>query len=202
MEGKATCRSLVRERQLWKQRWCVRFAKRENHNAGARNIAPTANRSTAYAWRLTGNTIALIAAKPANWRLPSPKPMNNPAIVCDCGTDPRLVAGIAAIACHVAKHAQWNHESQERVADSIARACSAAFTLVGNGRNRPAHVHVMCGPLADHIEVSVEFDEEIPQAKIKALGQNGPFRLTHYETGNAHSKLKFVELRDVPQATA
>src|ERR1700761_5610749 len=128
--------------------------------------------------------------------------MDSSTVSCECGTDPRLAPGIAAIACHVAKRADWDTEAQDRVATSTELACRAAFGLVGCNASRPAQIRVASSSTHDRIEVSVEFAEEVPTNKIKALAEDESFKLAHYETVNAHCLLKFVELRDARRVSA
>src|ERR1700722_14841639 len=116
-------------------------------------------------------------------------------IACDCENDPRLIAGIAAIASHVAKYAEWKSESQTQLAEATAEACREAFGVTEMGKDKAGSIRGVCEPFQDRIEVSIEFSGEYSEKEIAAVQKtkNGSASRLNYESADGHSRLKFVQ---------
>lgn len=83
---------------------------------------------------------------------------------CTLHNDPRLIAGAAALAAHVARHAGLSERAQEDLDEAVAEACRQAFRLSGRARRAGATIHLTVGSFPDRVEVAVEY----PEGKIPA----------------------------------
>jgi hypothetical protein len=124
-------------------------------------------------------------------------------IACDCENDPRLIAGIAAIASHVAKYAEWKSESQAQLAEATAEACREAFGVTEMSKNKTSSIRVVCEPFQDRIEVSIEFPGEYSEKEIAAVQKtkSGITPKLDYKFIDGQSRLKFVQYEAASSAT-
>jgi hypothetical protein len=88
-------------------------------------------------------------------------------IECKLDGDPRLIAGAAAIAAHVARRAGLAEAAASELAVAAADACDAAQREFGNSR---AAIRFAAGDYPDRVEVTIELQ---PAAEVAGRGMRG-----------------------------
>jgi len=93
---------------------------------------------------------------------------------CTLHNDPRLIAGAAALASHVARRAGLSEPAQEDLDRAVAEACRQAFELSGRARRAGATIHLAVVSFPDRVEVAVEYPEGKGAAAAKAVRSRAP----------------------------
>jgi len=78
---------------------------------------------------------------------------------CILHNDPRLIAGAAALASHVARRAGLSERVQEELDQAVTEACRQAFQLSGRAQLAGATIHLAVESFPDRVEVAVEYQE-------------------------------------------
>ena len=93
---------------------------------------------------------------------------------CIVHNDPRLIAGAAALASHVARHAGLSERAQEELDEAVIEACRQAFQLSGRARRAGATIHLAVVSFPDRVEVAVEYPEGKGATAAKAARSHAP----------------------------
>lgn len=95
-------------------------------------------------------------------------------IECILHNDVRLIAGAAALASHVARHAGLSEGAQEDLDRAVAEACRQAFQLSDRARLAGATVQLAVESFPDRVEVAVEYPEGEGATSAKAACSHEP----------------------------
>ena len=94
-------------------------------------------------------------------------------IECTLHNDRRLIAGAAALAAHVARHAGLSERAQQDLDEAVTEACREAFQLSGGARRTGATIHLTVGSYPDRVEVAVEYPDGKSAAGRPASRRSG-----------------------------
>lgn len=92
---------------------------------------------------------------------------------CTVPNDPRLIAGVAALASHVAQHAGCSERAQHDVDEAVLGACDEAFRAIGRKARARATIHVVLTTLPEGLEVNLEFPADKRAAESFASRRGG-----------------------------
>jgi anti-sigma regulatory factor (Ser/Thr protein kinase) len=93
---------------------------------------------------------------------------------CILNNDPRLIAGAAALASHVARRAGLSERAQEDLYQAVAEACRQAFQMSGRARRTGATIHLAVESFPDRVEVAVEYPEGKGATAAEAARSHAP----------------------------
>lgn len=93
---------------------------------------------------------------------------------CILNNDPRLIAGAAALASHVARRAGLSERAQQDLNQAVAEACCQAFQMSGQARRTGATIRLAVGSFPDRVEVAVEYPEGKAATAAEAARSHAP----------------------------
>jgi hypothetical protein len=96
-------------------------------------------------------------------------PATNRLIECMLDNDARLIAGVGALAAHVARRAGLSDRGQKDLEEAVVDACRQAFQVSGRMGRARAAIRLDVASFADRVEVTVEYPEKRRAAARPAL---------------------------------
>ena len=126
---------------------------------------------------------------------------------CTLHNDPRLIAGAAALAAHVARHAGLSERAQEDLDQAVAEACRQAFRLSGGARRAGATIHLAVKSFPDRVEAAVEYPEGKGTTAAKAArsyASAAPLSVDHIErtTDDGRCRMTLVKYCGVAKSSS